>query len=308
MVSNLKRQGYTTVAMHPYYRTGWRRNTVYPKLGFDEMHFMDDGDNYFDVTNVMRDYITDEEMFDKIIRCFEEKGDDPMFLMGITMQNHGGYNATVPDVDVTVEPTSELLQLSQLREFLSLAKASDRAFEELIRYYEQVEENTIILMFGDHQPGMDEAVYKKLNPAMYEDGAPLLEIQKKYTVPYVIWANYDLPDLSSEESKEAAQKSLSAMGETQAAYVKDEELPLTSPGYLGTYLLRNAGLSLNEWNLLNEESRTLYPAVNVKGYLDADGIWHEPEEMSEEPLLQQYKKAAYLNLFDHSKMDASYFD
>ena len=34
IVSNLKNIGYTTVAMHPYYATGWSRNKVYPHLGY----------------------------------------------------------------------------------------------------------------------------------------------------------------------------------------------------------------------------------------------------------------------------------
>ena len=41
IVSNLKDDGYTCIAMHPYYETGWSRNLVYPHIGFDEMHFID---------------------------------------------------------------------------------------------------------------------------------------------------------------------------------------------------------------------------------------------------------------------------
>jgi len=81
------------VAMHPYLSTGWRRNTVYPKLGFDEMYFLDEPSGFFDETKVLRKYITDEELFDKIIDRFNsKKKDERLFFMGITMQNHGGYS------------------------------------------------------------------------------------------------------------------------------------------------------------------------------------------------------------------------
>lgn len=50
IVSNLKNIGYTTVAMHPYYATGWSRNKVYPHLGYDETYFIDD----FDQTKILR--------------------------------------------------------------------------------------------------------------------------------------------------------------------------------------------------------------------------------------------------------------
>ena len=67
IVSNLKNDGYTCVAMHPYYETGWSRNAVYPDLGFDETHFIDD----FDQTKILREYITDRELYEKIIDRYE---------------------------------------------------------------------------------------------------------------------------------------------------------------------------------------------------------------------------------------------
>ena len=30
----LAETGYRSVAVHPYYASGWRRNEVYPRLGF----------------------------------------------------------------------------------------------------------------------------------------------------------------------------------------------------------------------------------------------------------------------------------
>lgn len=41
MASYLSSLGYYTIAMHPYRAAGWDRNLVYPKLGFDEMHFQE---------------------------------------------------------------------------------------------------------------------------------------------------------------------------------------------------------------------------------------------------------------------------
>ena len=34
--------GYVTYAQHPYYGSGWNRETVYPLLGFQNMNFVDD--------------------------------------------------------------------------------------------------------------------------------------------------------------------------------------------------------------------------------------------------------------------------
>ena len=91
IVSTLKNEGYTCVAMHPYYETGWSRNLIYPKLGFDESYFQDD----FPQEDIIRKYVSDRELYSKIIERFESRGrNEDLFLMSISMQNHGGYTTT----------------------------------------------------------------------------------------------------------------------------------------------------------------------------------------------------------------------
>ena len=80
IVSNLKNIGYTCVAMHPYYETGWSRNAVYPTMGFDETHFIDD----FDQTKLLRKYITDQELYESIVERYEsKKANEDLFIMGL---------------------------------------------------------------------------------------------------------------------------------------------------------------------------------------------------------------------------------
>ena len=95
-MSNLKNIGYTCVAMHPYYDTGWSRNIVYPNMGLDETHFIDD----FDQTKILRDYITDQELYEKIVDRYEsKKSNEDLFIMSISMQNHGGYTEKYDNFD-----------------------------------------------------------------------------------------------------------------------------------------------------------------------------------------------------------------
>ena len=73
-----ERRLYLCVAMHPYYETGWSRNAVYPDLGFDETHFIDD----FDQTKILREYITDRELYEKIIDRYESRAaNEDLFIM-----------------------------------------------------------------------------------------------------------------------------------------------------------------------------------------------------------------------------------
>ena len=72
------------------------------------------------------------------------------------MQNHGGYNDNYDDFkeDIILNGRYPLTQ-----RYLNLIHESDTAFKELTEYFEKVDEPTIILFFGDHQPGIEERFY-----------------------------------------------------------------------------------------------------------------------------------------------------
>ena len=88
LASYLKELDYHTVAIHPYYASGWDRDRVYPLLGFDEFLSQDDFRN----PKRIRNYISDESSFAKIIELYENKKEgEPLFAFNVTMQNHSGY-------------------------------------------------------------------------------------------------------------------------------------------------------------------------------------------------------------------------
>lgn len=54
----------------------------------------------FNQEKLIREYISDEELYDKIIERYESSpSNEKLFLMGITMQNHGGYTTTYENFD-----------------------------------------------------------------------------------------------------------------------------------------------------------------------------------------------------------------
>ncbi len=276
----LKNRGYSATAFHPYLESGYKRYKVYPYLGFDDFISLEDGLTY---TERIRTYISDASDYKQLEKLYEEKAEDgPVFLFNVTMQNHGSYNTDVSAVDVTVQPKDENLQYAQLQEYLSLAYESDKAFETLTEYFSQTGRKVILLLFGDHQPSLKEDVLKALEPEMYEEGASVEEREKKYTVPYILWANFDLP-----EEPEAAE--------------------IISPGYLRSFLLENAGIEGSAYDRFVSEVRKSYPAINILGYYDADGNAHDISGAWNETLLDQYRKAAYYNLFDHRRVNLDLF-
>lgn len=64
LASYLKSIGYATYAQHPYYGSGWNRDTVYPLLGFDNLSFMQDYSNQ----RFVRKYISDETSLTGLLR------------------------------------------------------------------------------------------------------------------------------------------------------------------------------------------------------------------------------------------------
>ena len=138
--------------MHPGERTSWQRNLAYPKLGFDNFKCEEDLD--VPVTTE-HGYISDATSFEQIIWEFEQKEPgQPLLLFNVTIQNHGSY--TVADYPAEVTVTDYPGQFPKAEQYLTLANKSDEAFQMLVDYFSTYEEPTIILMFGDHQPSVEQ--------------------------------------------------------------------------------------------------------------------------------------------------------
>ncbi len=277
LVSNLKNIGYTCVAMHPYYDTGWIRNIVYPNMGFDETHFIDD----FDQTKILRDYITDQEMYEKIVDRYEsKKSNEDLFIMSISMQNHGGYTEKYDNFDEKARMLG--INYPDVNQYLSLIHESDSALEYLISYFEKVDDPVEIVFFGDHQPSLSSSFYPYLNGKGL-GGLTLSELENLYTVPFFIWTNYD----SGKESVE-----------------------LTSLNYLSTLALERAGIALPAYNQFLADMMEEIPAVNSRGfYSKSQGKFLHVEDAAGEDAkwLKNYEILQYNNMFDKRNKSELFF-
>lgn len=268
IVSNLKDVGYTCVAMHPYYATGWSRNQVYPKIGYDEMHFIDD----FDQTKILREYITDQELYDKIIERYESRGaNEKLYLMGITMQNHGGYGEPYDNFDEECYKVGR--SYTDANQYLSLVHESDKAVQNLIEYFSKVDDPVEIVFFGDHQPSLNSNFYPLLNgkgmSGLTED-----ELEALYTVPFFIWTNYD---------------------------TQEETVDITSLNYLSTMTLERAGIELPAYNKFLADMMETVPAINSRGYYSKEkGCYQHIDDATGEEAawIKRYHMLQYNSMFD----------
>lgn len=277
IVSSLKEIGYTCVAMHPYFDTGWSRNQVYPDIGYDEMYFIND----FDQTNVIREYITDQELYDRIIDRYESRGsNEKLYIMGITMQNHGGYTQTYDNFEEKYYKVGR--SYTDANQYFSLIHESDKAVENLITYFEAVEEPVEIVFFGDHQPSLNSNFYSILNgkglSGLTED-----ELENLYKVPFFIWTNY----------------------ETEA-----ETVEITSLNFLSTLTLERAGIELPSYNRFLADLMKVVPAINARGYYSKSQgkylhLWEAAGEEAE--WINRYNILQYNSMFDKKHRSSVFF-
>lgn len=181
IISLVEQQGYKTVGVHPYKRSGYNRENAWLNFGFDEVYFDDDFEN----PTTIRNLIDDKSFYNKIIEIYENKGNNPLFLFGISMQNHATYLTDYKD-----EVFLDGMNHEDVNEYLSLLKVTDEETAELINYFENQNEDTMIVFFGDHQPMIGEEFYiNLLGNTLY--ASELSKSQLAYKVPYFIWTNYD---------------------------------------------------------------------------------------------------------------------
>lgn len=260
LASQLLAEGYDTTGMHPYNASGWCRDDVYPWLGFEHTYFLKD----FKPRKYIRSYVSDQTAFQKIIDIYEENeesgSDEPLFIFEVTMQNHGSYSEW--HENYTPDITVEGIRNNGLEQYLSLMKVTDEEFHELIEYFNEVEEDTIIVFFGDHQPSdyIANQIFRlnKISPSKLTEEQALL----RYQVPYVIWANFDIEE-----------------GQNQDMDIS----------FLASHVLSVAGMETTPYqNFLLELEQVL---------ADRDSS-EEAEQLAEE-YLKIYQKLQYYYMFDY---------
>ena len=267
--SYLNEMGYQSVAMHPYQASGYNRQNVYPLFGFDRILFEKDfGEN----AEKIRGLISDKCTFNKIIDLYEnKKKDSPIFAFCVTMQNHSPYSEKDSTISVTEEAgfvvPPELYETDfdivktkngtqSLDNYLSLVALSDKALKDLIDYFDRQNEETIIVFFGDHQPGHDVA------DAVSYEGEENINFIK---IPFLIHTNFDIEEKTGIE---------------------------TSPCFLQNIMLETAGLGMNNYQAFIRKVRDKHKALSILGEV-SNGKLISDEEAMEDGWIDTYRNVWY---------------
>lgn len=237
---------YKTIALHPEIAHNWSRDKAYPRLGFQQFIDRQQMEN----RELVRDYISDESFYEEIKKIISET-EEPLFLFGITMQNHGGYEYENFEEPVQIlEPEGDYPLATQ---YINLIKQSDQAFEQFISYCETLDKPTVVVFFGDHFPAIESEFLSQIS-APYQTGAEQDRLLMYHT-PYYIWANFDI---DKEKS----------IGENK----------LVSVSFLQSEIMDIAGLPKTGYQKFISDISRNYPVVSPFCIIKADGCLSDKDE------------------------------
>ena len=266
--SVLQNEGYYTAFLHMYNDSIYNRSTFLPGLGFDDVFFSGDlakldpyaaaaGNQYWDFMEgkISGWYYSDDYMSDVLIDLFKQKSvDSPVFIYGVSMENHSTYTADKYDnydhpftASLCEEATGALNAATQ-----GISNAS-RALGKLTDYLRTVDEPTVVIFFGDHKPGLGlEAggnVYSELGMCAQDSSQwSADEFKELYGTDYLIWANDPalLPDVAGTKMD-------------------------SSSNYLGLEVLNAANVKKPDYWMMLESMNQTSLVYNWNYFIDANG-------------------------------------
>ena len=274
---NLARQfkglDYTATAMHPNLANNWSRAKVYEQMGFDAFLSIDD----FEGDEVFHNGITDLATYDKILEILRE-GDGAQFVFDVTMANHSAYDtgnipaSEMPTRSYGSEATSDL----EINEFIACMDRSEEDLRAFIDELRELDEPTVVLFFGDHQPYFTDDVYSEAHP---DDETPE-GMNKSYQTLYAMWANYDVAGADELEKGEK-----------------------TSICFLASMLLNAIGTPMTDYQKALLTLQEDMPALNCFCIMDAAGNVYWLDETAEDIPAETSNAREYLRQISYVYYD-----
>ena len=182
--------GYETRAFHPGYEWFYRRNEVYPKIGFKESFFLENIEN----PDIKGEYVSEKQFTQILIDRFEQAIDEneaPIFDYAVDIQNHGPYYYDKYKENYPYYCDYELSNeaANAFGAYFLGVKDMDIMLGEVYDMINTKDEPIIMVFYGDHLPslGSDPSAYDEIGKTLNWDN--LEKEIEYYSTPYLILAN-----------------------------------------------------------------------------------------------------------------------
>lgn len=260
-VRQLRQQGYATEFVHGHNNELYNREVTHPAIGFDTVTFLED---FRTQGEACGPYLSDRSFAQELIAQYEARDPEkPLFLYGLSMENHQAYTPEKYGVSSGFPAQSDRLSQEDLAILDALVMGlhhADAALGLLTDYFSQVDRPVMLVFVGDHLPSLNLAdgtsLYTRLGISPSEeasdwDPATLME---RLSTDYLIWTNY----------------------ETQPAPDRME-----SCTFLGLHVLQRVGVPLNHYfTWLDQEVADRMLFTRGKLFVDpaGEGTYTVPSE------------------------------
>ncbi|MGI5960201.1 MAG: LTA synthase family protein [Massiliimalia sp.] len=168
--------GYSTHAMHNNEANFYGRNKVFRNLGFDTFTPME----YMNITGYTPNgWAKDECLTTEIIRTLQST-DNQDFIYAISVQGHGKYPDEQIDPDQTITVSGvEGERKAAIEYYVNQIHEMDAFVGELVDALSKQDEETVLVLYGDHLPSLD-----------FQNAD--LKTNNIYQTEYIIWDNMGL--------------------------------------------------------------------------------------------------------------------
>lgn len=189
IIKDLKNNNYISYAM--FGMDSYNFGNVFEKMGFDYY-----GKYPYSFSDVKGQYVSDDYTVRQIINTFNGKrANDNYFYLAFTTQNHMPYSYDrYYEYDIRIESSSYSEEENGV--ILSYAQGlydTASSLNKLYEYINTLDEDTLIIFFGDHLP------YLKTKDGVDIIDKSIDDIVDKYTTEALILSNYDI-DLDMPDS------------------------------------------------------------------------------------------------------------
>lgn len=180
IASDLSSIGYGTHVVHNNTATFYSRNNAFSKMGFDTFTSKE----LMNITEYTPSgsWPTDKVLVNETVKAMDATEGQSDFVYTITVGSHGDYPTEKiienPEIQVTGAATEE--SNNQWEYYVNMIHNTDNFIAELIDAVNRRDEDTIIVMFGDHLPTMG------LEDSDMKSG-------DIFKTKYATWNNFGLP-------------------------------------------------------------------------------------------------------------------
>lgn len=175
----LKKEGYSTHAIHNNRATFYDRNYVYTHMGFDTFTSAEFMNNKEMTPN---GWIKDKILVNEITKALDStKKTD--FVFAVSVQGHGEYPTDVTemieDPKITLTGIDDEERANKLTYYVNEINEMDDFLKQLTDALSDYPEDVILAIYGDHLPSIDFTNDE-------------LENGSTFATEYVIWSNFDI--------------------------------------------------------------------------------------------------------------------